>query len=189
MEWVQIKDFPRYYVNTMGNVLDSERDMVVRPNKVTGGALIVHMKGPDGQYHNRSLKILIAEAFVPYDFDVEERDVSTFDTSILLDNNPENVFASNIRWRPRWFAWKYAHQFHEIIPEYHKGPLKCFQNDLLFRDVMHVGIYYGLLFDHVYESARAFEDHSLYRDRYSWADMDKMPPYVWPLRKCFGFID
>jgi len=186
--WSKIDDFPRYLINPMGEVVD-EDGRLLRPHKVTGGALSVSLKGEDGEYYMRSLKVLVAEKFVDFDFDIEHRDVESFDTPILLDNNPENVVAANIVWRPRWFAWRYVHQFKDIDPKYYRGPMRCFQNNIQFRDVISVCMRYGLLFEKVYNAARSFETGVYYEYMGSWDGKGDMPPPVWPQGNCFAFID
>ena len=187
--WPPIEGFSRYLINDKGEIWDTEREIQIHANVVTGGTLAVNLKNEDGQFRTRSVKLLVAKMFVPYDFSTDHRNVETFDTPILLDNDYRNVHASNIRWRPRWFAWKYTHQFGEIRDEYYRGPLRCFQDGLIFNDVISVGMHYGLLFDSIYQAAVAFEtgDYSSYF--YTWPDMDKVSPPIWPVGKSFIFIN
>jgi hypothetical protein len=176
--WVIIDGFPRYLINPLGQVLDSLRGIIITPHPVTGGALAVRIKDAFGEFHTRSVKVMVAERFVDLDVDPEYFDVPSFDTPILLDNDQQNVFASNIRWRPRWFAWKYAHQFGRFEDWYFRGPVINIHNQLKFENVMSAGVHYGLLFEDIYAAAKAYEEG--YTD---------LPQPIWPLAKSFSFIN
>lgn len=62
------------------------------------------------QYH-RSVPLLVAKAFVPQKFEA-------YETPINLDGDRWNNAATNLAWRPRWFAIRYNQQF-RIPYEHH----------------------------------------------------------------------
>jgi hypothetical protein len=75
----------------------------MRTSKNTQGVIKVGLMGMDGKQHTRSVKVLVAEAFVG------GRD-EICNTPIHLDLDENNCCADNLVWRPRWFAWKYTTQ-------------------------------------------------------------------------------
>lgn len=124
--WKRIPKFRGYEVSTYGRVANVSNDLLLQPSKTLQGGLKVGLY-QDGVQHTRSLKVLVAEAFVEHDIDPVSTDVP-FDTPILLDGDQENCHATNILWRPRWFAWQYSRQFSNPSfmtdnPLYHKGPV------------------------------------------------------------------
>jgi hypothetical protein len=99
-----IEEFPTYEITNYGRVINtySGREMSLSPT-LYGDLTVGMMK--DRVQHRRSVKVLVARAFV-------EGETDAFNTPILLDGDRENLQASNIVWRPRWFAWEYTRQFH-----------------------------------------------------------------------------
>src|SRR6476620_5649106 len=97
-----VEGFEDYRVSNYGRVFNdySGREMVLSPTMY--GDLSVGMYR-HGQQFRRSVKGLVARAFVPGEDDV-------FDTPILLDGDRHNLKSTNILWRPRWFALKYIRQ-------------------------------------------------------------------------------
>jgi len=102
----------------------------------------------------RSIRVLVAEAFVdpPY---FGPSDYGVFcDTVIMLDNNKENTFAPNLAWRPSWFAWKYSRQFVEDQPEsYYIKRVSNVDNSKGYPSIIDAAIKDGLLFEDVWKSA------------------------------------
>jgi hypothetical protein len=163
--WEQIEAFPRYFLNPSGEVLDSYRDTLITPNRVTGGAMAVSLRGEDGQYYTRSVKQLVARYFVPFDFDPDKYDLMTFDSSILLDNNQTNVSAKNIRIRPRWFALEYRRQFDKPY-EWFLGPLVNDRTRIVYFTSRDAAIDLGLLMRNVLDSASRCDSENLLLKKY-----------------------
>lgn len=110
-----IPDFSKYAVSNLGRVIhiDKNREMTLSPTEK--GDLTVGLMGNGNQYR-RSVKVLVAKAFVT------GRSMM-FDTPIQLDGDRENLKATNIVWRPRWFAWHYSRQFVDIPAWVYSGPI------------------------------------------------------------------
>lgn len=143
MEFVPIEHFPEYCVSQEGIVINSStgREMIYTPNQ--NGDLTVGLV-KDGFQFRRSVKGIVARAFV-------EGKTEIFDTPILLDGDKYNLNANNIVWRPRWFAWKYSHQFLEPYPDwYYDGPIRS--GDMLYHTIFEAAMIHGLLCRDIYES-------------------------------------
>lgn len=105
-KWLTIPDFPSYSISDQGRVSNRKTGRIMRPQKTTKGELIVRLR-ENGEYGTRSIRKMVAEAFVP----VPEDTHVPFDIAVLLDGNSDNVVADNIVWRPMWFAQTYSRQF------------------------------------------------------------------------------
>lgn len=105
--WSTIEEFPNYEVSNYGDVRRALSTRHLSRRSITGGANVVSLF-QEGVQHTRSIKVLVADAFVPvidYGFDAD------FDTPIQLDGTHDNCRADNLMWRPRWHALKYRRQF------------------------------------------------------------------------------
>ena len=113
--WAPIDDFPRYEVSNYGRVYNAKtgRNMVLSPTQV-GDMTVGLVK--DGHQYRRSVKLLVARAFV-------EGEDHVCNTPMLLDCDKGNLRASNIIWRPRWISREYATQFEHPLPWYDSGPI------------------------------------------------------------------
>lgn len=140
-EWVLIREFPNYVVSNQGRVMNEATRRVLRDSVTEHGVVKVGLVRGGRQY-TRSVKLLVAEAFV-------EGETDHFDTPIHLDNDQSNNRATNLVWRPRWFAWKYARQF-EDCGDYQLGGLYlCTQTGEHYETIYEIGTKYGLLFNDV----------------------------------------
>jgi hypothetical protein len=101
--WCVIDEFPNYEVSSTGLVMNSSTNRIMKTSKTTQGVIKVGLMGFDGKQHTRSVKVLVADAFVGGRDDI-------CDTPISLDGDQTNCNAYNLVWRPRWFAWKYSTQ-------------------------------------------------------------------------------
>lgn len=144
VEFMPIPGFA-YFVTSDGRVINikTERDMIFTPTQA--GELTVGLMR-EGKQHRRSVKVLVAEAFV------DGKD-ELFDTPIQLDGNRENLRADNILWRPRWFAWRYIRQFNDPIPSwYYIGPIYDASNNMEYRSIHEAAITNGNLCEDIHES-------------------------------------
>jgi hypothetical protein len=110
-----IDDFPNYVINDRGEIFNATTGRVMVLSPTQNGDLTVGLTRDKHQYRY-SVKCLVARAFV-------EGESELFNTPVLLDGNKENLSASNIVWRPRWFAWKYTRQFTVYQNWYSFGPV------------------------------------------------------------------
>jgi hypothetical protein len=93
----------------------------------------------DGHQYRRSVKVLVAKAFVEGYTDV-------FDTPIQLDGDRFNLHEDNIQWRPRWFAWEYVRQFADIPPAwFYNGPILDIVNNIQYRTIFEAAVARGNL--------------------------------------------
>lgn len=134
-----IPDFPNYDITVEGKVFNAKtgREMTLSPTQ-SGELTVGLMKG--GIEYRRSVKVLVARAFV-------DGETESFNTPILLDMNKENLHADNIRWRPRWFAHKYARQFHdEPFPSwYYNGPIYDHENGTQYATIVNAAMTHGFI--------------------------------------------
>lgn len=152
-EWVQILEFPNYEVSNFGQVANIHGDYFIRPSVTQQGGLKVGLVKNNKQY-TRSLKRLVAEAFVPgYD--------EIFDTPIHLDGDQFNCRADNLEWRPRWFSWQYHHQFRDIPSRFEMGPLVELAEDGsvvgAYSDFVEIAHTHGMLLEHLWEGVNLRE--------------------------------
>jgi hypothetical protein len=103
-QFKRIPGFPHYVVSDLGRVINKRFDREMTRSHNAYGDPSVGMIGADNIQKRRTVKLLVADAFV-------ERLGYPFDTPIVLDGDRENLVASNIVWRPRWFAIEYIRQF------------------------------------------------------------------------------
>lgn len=135
--WFPIAEFPQYEVSSYGQIRNTNTDRILRQSRTTQGALKVGLW--DGyQQQTRSVKVLVAEAFVRGYSD-------RFDTPIHLDGDQDNVVADNLAWRPRWFAWKYSKQFPAIYQYAGIGPLVERKSGVVYEDIVEACIKNGIL--------------------------------------------
>lgn len=105
--WRMITEFPNYSVSDAGLVRNEDTGNLMTGLLNQRGIVHVGLTR-DRVLYKRSVSRLVADAFIA----VPEIDTDgTFDTPINLDGDRFNNHASNLMWRPRWFAMKYRKQF------------------------------------------------------------------------------
>lgn len=141
--WVPLKDYPGYDVSNYGYVRKEGFGQLAM-STTHDGTVKVHLN-VDGQQITRSVRRLVAEEFC-------EKPDERCDTVITLDGNPSSNYYTNLAWRPRWFAWEYARQFHTPVPDkYHILVRNCRTGEM-YRTVMEAGVREGLLWSQIYTS-------------------------------------
>lgn len=143
-EQVTIQDFPDYLISNHGEVFNKHTGRPLSLSTTQKGVVKVGIVRGGVQYQ-RSLKVLVADAFVP------GRD-ELFNTPVLLDGNQRNCRADNIIWRPHWHAWRYAHQFSTVSDNDHIGPVRIAGTSLRYDDVYEAATMNGVLFTDVRKS-------------------------------------
>lgn len=145
MDHLKVVDgFPDYEISEFGRVFHrkNNREMILSPTQM--GELTVGMYRGGVQYR-RSVKVLVARAFVPGETEL-------FNTPIQLDGDRGNLRADNIVWRPRWFAWKYTQQFTNPKVWYNNGPiLECVLNEV-YSTILDAAVAHGSLCADIYGS-------------------------------------
>ncbi len=104
-EGKKIEDFPEYIVTEYGEVFNAKTEREIQVARTGQGTAKVTLYR-DGRPFTRALGLIVAKAYVWNDFDPD-----IFDTPIHLNHEPLDNRAVNLRWRPRWFAIKYAKQY------------------------------------------------------------------------------
>jgi hypothetical protein len=139
--WAEIPGFENYVVSNEGKVWNRyhERQMILSPNQ--NGELTVGLT-VRGQQSRRSVKVLVAEAFVDGKSDL-------CNTPIQKDNDRENLNAWNLAWRPRWYAWKYRRQFEDIPHWVYTGPVQDMTTEQEYEHILEAAVSLGLLFSDV----------------------------------------
>lgn len=146
--WEPIPDFPGYEVSNTGLVMNSNTNRILKTSLASGGALKVGMMGYDGRQHTRSVKVLVAEAFLP-------QDNPNFNTPINLNGDPTDCDVRNLAWRTRGFAWKYTEQYNDLdnIRLYRLKPGPWWIMDLdariIYYDLIEAALANGLLIDYL----------------------------------------
>lgn len=143
-EWRVIEEFPNYLISDHGQVMNKETGRFIKESITRSRIVKVGLVGGDRQY-TRSLTKLVAETFVSGRSDV-------FNTPIQLDGDPRNNYADNLVWRPRWFAWKYTHQFTEHEPGSERGPIIDVDSRVLYLDMIEAAMKNGLLIHDVWRT-------------------------------------
>lgn len=160
--WRAVGEFPGYSVSNKGRVRNDETGYILSLLVNQRGIVNVSMNKNRIQ-HKRSLTLLVAEAFVPL------HPLESFDTPINLDGDRRNNHASNLMWRPRWFATEYFKQFLNPVPHL-RQPLEDVRTGDIYKDSWEVATTWGLLDRDVYI-------RTLGRT------------YVWPTYQTFHIID
>lgn len=134
-----LDDFPEYMVNDLGEIV----------NMKSGGMPIKHSQNLQGlpkitlvrdhQPMTRSPAVLVAKAFV-------EPERPDFDTVIHLNNDRLDCRASNLKWRPRWFAIAFHKQFHRDSMHIDTTPIEEIDSGDRYETPKHAVVDLGILY-------------------------------------------
>jgi hypothetical protein len=150
--WSEIEDFPDYSVSDEGFVRSNRTGRYLASGRTMQGAPVINLR-LDGKVYNRSIKVLVAKAFVDGRSEI-------FNTPINLNGDQTDNRASNLTWRPRWFATKYTKQFNMPTQAYvHSRRVEDITNGNKYKCIWDVGIKNGLLFVDVWYSCMSGPDH------------------------------
>ena len=105
-EWETIPYFEDYAVNARGTVIRSHDRYRMQPRMSQDDQLIVRLRDRNGKQVIKTVKNLVAQAFVP----MYPKEYG-FNTVIQKDLDPMNVSAENLVWRNRSLAMRYKKQF------------------------------------------------------------------------------
>lgn len=149
LEWFPIEEFPNYSVSNYGDIVNDSTGRLLRLSVTLQGAVKVNLLR-DRETFTRSVKVLVAEAFVGGIF--RERNSEKFNTPIHLDGDQRNCRSDNLAWRSRSFAWNYTRQFSLITSEHHLGPIEDLDNGEIYDDLFSAAITNGLLVHDLYRA-------------------------------------
>lgn len=144
LEWVTIEEFPNYLLSNTGDVVNKNSGRWMSQSQTKQGVVKIGLVRGDRQF-TRSVGVMVAEAFVFGKSDL-------CNTPIHLDGDRTNNRADNLAWRPRWFAWEYAHQFSSVDENAHLGPIRDLESGRRYLDVYEAAIINGLLFKDIRKS-------------------------------------
>lgn len=144
-EWRVIQGFPNYIVSNFGEIINEDTGRVIRQSRNSAGIYKVGLHR-DGSQHTRSVKVIVADAFV-------EGRTEVFNTPVQLDNDASNLKADNLVWRPRWFAWKYHKQFEDRYLEAYQRKIGYVNLDTgqTYDSIFEIAITHGVMMDKVFE--------------------------------------
>ena len=135
--WEIIPDFPNYLVSDEGFVRHEKGEQDLKCLTNNTGVVYVNL-WQDGRRHGRSLARLVALAFLA------EPEYPHFDTPINLNGDGSDNRASNLMWRPRWFAVKYHQQFYSS-PKGFRVPIVDLDSGERFPNSWEAATKFGLL--------------------------------------------
>jgi hypothetical protein len=156
MQWRRIQEFPRYSVSDQGQVRNDESERLLSTIRTRNGNVSVSLWN-DNRQHGRSLPLIVATAFVP-------KPQPTFNTPIHLNSWLHDNRASNLAWRPLWFAQKFTQQFNKDLGD--AAPVKNITTGQIYDSVWDVVYEQGVLYNDVIKA--------IYHKT-----------YVFPLMQCF----
>lgn len=150
-EWAVIESHPAYQISNTGYIMRDETGEILAHSFTAQGAPKISLMNEERNHRDTvSLKVLVARAFVSGQDGI-------FNTPICLDGDQRNVHASNLVWRPRWFAIRYTLQFKPENTEHYDGLYTLWKvRDLgtgeMYKNVKDAGVAHGLLWRDVYLS-------------------------------------
>ena len=138
-EWRTIPAFPSYSVSNLGRIRLDRLDRILHPSRNQHGHLKVNLV-KDGATYTRHVNQLVGKAFNG------EPTRHDFISIIHLDGDKTNCEASNLDWRPRYFAIKYHMQFEN--PNFRKARMgvENTKTGEQFKTIQEAVMHYGLLF-------------------------------------------
>lgn len=145
--WKDISQFENYKISNLGRVYNIRFDKLMCTSLTNHGHVKISLKSEEtGERFTRSVAMLVAESFV-------DQPNSMCDNVIVLDGDLSNVAAFNLAWRPRWYAWKYAHQLKSPQPIYFKNlGVHNITTDYYYNSIMEAGMKEGMLFQDIWRS-------------------------------------
>ena len=170
-DWREVPEFPGYSVNSEGVVRNDDREMVLARSVNQQGVVYVSLWRDHIQY-NRAVPLIVAKTFL------EPPPNPGFDSAIHLDGDKINTAASNLMWRPRWFAMRFHRQFQRKAPVGMRPdvPVEEISTRERFQDIWFVVSTFGLLWLEVYTAAWNYTNQGS-----DWAS-------VWPTGQQFRLL-
>jgi hypothetical protein len=152
--WAQIHEFPNYEVSRTGEVRSIKTGRLIATSRTQQGAVKVGLIDYDNVQRTRTVKVLVAEAFV-------DGHNHIFNTPIHRDGNQENNHAENLCWRPRWFAWKWKREQADLasgdFEHYYHEPIFEVVQQKYYEHVAHAAMECGCLPWDIFKSANKLE--------------------------------
>lgn len=167
--WKIIEEVPKYEVSNFGHVRRIGAILPLVPKEASGGSKFVTMSSGGNRY-SRSLKVLVANAFVPHK---EGQDPDIFDTPIQCSLSTDNNRADNIVWRPLWFALQFRRDLNlKTLPFYYEMPVMNITTGNQHVSILTASLHDGVLMKDIYRSA--IEGRSIFPDAYRYDFMQRL---------------
>lgn len=145
-EWRTIPTFPKYGVSSYGRIETIKTGYILTATPNQQGHLKVNLM-QDGKIYTRSVNQLVAKAFLP---PPPRRD---FTSIIHLNGDKADCHASNLMWRPRYFAITYHQQFETPTFRNARFPLVELKTGEKYDSIQDALVRHGLLYKDVLISA------------------------------------
>ena len=105
--WEVVQEFPMYVINPEGVVKNRYHDTYVKPRQNKQNFVMINLTDMNNVRRTRSVALMVAKAYLPKPLN------ATYNSIIHLDNDRGNCSATNLMWRPRWYALLYRRMFNE----------------------------------------------------------------------------
>lgn len=145
-KWRAIAAFPNYRVSNLGQVESIKTGRALKQTINQHGHLKIKMM-QNGVAHTRQVNQLVAQHFLP---DPPRKD---FDSVIHLDGDKQNCQASNLAWRPRYFAIRYHQQFETPMWSRSKIPVIDAKTGKIYKSAQEAATANGLIFTELITAA------------------------------------
>lgn len=145
-QWQPILEFPTYSISNQGRVFNHRTNRVMRTSRNNFGHMKISLVDEYGYRRDQSVAKLVAEAFV-------DAPNLLCDQVVVLDGDFTNLFAENLAWRPKWFAWRFTRQLKVKQPNhYYNLPVFNLETGETYDSIVEAGMREGLLFDDIWRS-------------------------------------
>lgn len=162
--WRPIPDFSKYEVSSHARLARTQDGKLIIGSKTNYGDPKVSLVGDEGFRHSLSIRVLVAQAFVP-------QPNESFDSVITKDDDRKNCRPENLAWRPYWYAYRYARQFKLTFPAYYyRRPVINTVTGDSYRNIVEAGIQDGVLFEDIDRGIREELILFPYGYTYEWDD-------------------
>lgn len=156
VEWRPIEGYSDYSVSNIGTVYNERFDCPMALSKTTQGLVKVALTNKWGR-RTFSLAPIVAYAFV-------ESSGPLSDQVVILNGVQDDLRASNLVWRPKWFNWKYVRQLKIRQPRhYHNLPVINRRTGVVYENIIEAGKAEGLLFEDIWRST--YSEMAVYPNR------------------------
>lgn len=144
LTWVEVEDYPMYLINPNGDIYNREYDFLMSTSDNGHGTKKVILRNEFGR-RTKSVALLVAQAFL-----IKPNPEST--SVIRLDGDLSNCHADNLAWRSPSFAWKYARQLEEPLPQYSSLSVTDIDTNEVYVSIFRAAIENGLLMKDIWKS-------------------------------------
>lgn len=137
--------YPDYSVSNWGRVANEKTGRPMALSRNQQDYVKVSLVNNRGDRRTAQVNHLVASVFL------QPPPSAAFDTLIHLDGNKDHTFATNLAWRPRWFALQYHKQFIDRAP-FVPEPVWDGETREQFFDSRHAAKKFGLLEKDIFRS-------------------------------------